>query len=437
MRPSDNINDLIKKLQLKASADLDRRVHEDISPTPVGYEETKSVRSEPSIWRTIMKGKTAKLTAAAVILTGVLVLTGVFVQTDRSVVLAGVLEKVEQARAFAYNMEMTMTGDMVPAGKQVIQGTTVISKEYGMKWEMDMPDPNTGERRASTMVYVLPDQKVMFLLRPERKKYVRMELDDDLLARMKKESNDPRMMIKKILNCEYTETGRKVIDGTEVQGFETTDPQFAAGTAQDVRVALWVDVHTWLPMLWEMDMRMNEQTSMHVVTSDFRWDIPVAASDFEPVIPEDYTTPAGEGYKAPSLSEEVALEGLKSFAEVSGRYPEKIDFMSLMGAFEKLADAGRKRDSQMNLDQVAREENTKKATDVFRQIQSLALFYATLVQDKKEPVYYGETVGPDDTDAVLMRWKISAGRYRVVFGDLATSDVTPEELAELEKSQFE
>lgn len=31
MRPADNIHNQIKKLQLKASADLDKRVHDEIS----------------------------------------------------------------------------------------------------------------------------------------------------------------------------------------------------------------------------------------------------------------------------------------------------------------------------------------------------------------------------------------------------------------------
>ncbi|MHC4483271.1 MAG: hypothetical protein ACYSW4_06950, partial [Planctomycetota bacterium] len=66
-------------------------------------------------------------------------------------------------------------------------------------------------------------------------------------------------------------------------------------------------------------------------------------------------------------------------------------------------------------------------------IQSIGLFYMTLVQDKKEPVYYGETVGPDDVEAVLMRWKISDTEYRVIFGDLSAMDVSAEKLAELEK----
>jgi len=70
MRPADNINDLISKLQLKASTDLDARVHDEISGALAGHEKTQSVRSEPSIWRTIKKGKIAKLAAAAVIIIG-------------------------------------------------------------------------------------------------------------------------------------------------------------------------------------------------------------------------------------------------------------------------------------------------------------------------------------------------------------------------------
>lgn len=67
MRPAENINNLIKKLQLKASTDLDRRVHDDISMVPAESDITKSARAEPNIWRTIMKTRKAKLTAAAAI----------------------------------------------------------------------------------------------------------------------------------------------------------------------------------------------------------------------------------------------------------------------------------------------------------------------------------------------------------------------------------
>ena len=61
------------------------------------------------------------------------------------------------------------------------------------------------------------------------------------------------------------------------------------------------------------------------------------------------------------------------------------------------------------------------------------MFYGTLVDGKKEPAYYGQSVTPEDANAVLLRWKVSDSEYRVIFGDLSVRTVTTEELAELEK----
>jgi len=268
------------------------------------------------VWRTIMKSRIPKLAAAAVIIIAVLAGLPFLSRNGTGVALADVLARIEQARAFMYKMEMTTTVSMMPEMPtriREIQGTTIISTEYGMKAQMEITDPNTGKTTTQQM-YILPDQKVMLTLMPEQKKYMRREFDDDFLARVKREKNDPREMLKRIMDCNYTELGRKEIDGIEVEGFETTDPKFSAGMADNVEVKLWVDVETWLPVLWEIEIKMNEQMEIQCVISDFQWDIPVVASDFEPVIPEDYTALAADGYKAPSLSEEVALGRDKSAA---------------------------------------------------------------------------------------------------------------------------
>ena len=67
-------------------------------------------------------------------------------------------------------------------------------------------------------------------------------------------------------------------------------------------------------------------------------------------------------------------------------------------------------------------------------IQGIGTFYMTLVQDEKDPAYYGKTVTPADTDQVLMRWKVSDTEYRVIFGSLHAETVTADVLAELEAS---
>jgi len=286
------------------------RAYDDISAGQTESQAKQSAITRPNIWRTIMKHGPARLAAAAVILISVLVLISVFVGTNKNVALAGVLDKVEQARAFMYKMDMTMTGSMMPGGKHEVQGTMIISDEYGMKWEMGIPNPNTGEK-TTTEVYILPDQKVRIALIPEQKKYQRMEFDDDWLASMKRDKNDPRETLKRMMDCNYTELGRKEIDGIEVEGFETTDPKYSGGFPEGVKatlkVTLWVDVETWLPVLWETEVKMNEQMQVHGVFSDFQWDIQVVASDFEPVIPEDYTALIDDGDKRPGMTGESAL----------------------------------------------------------------------------------------------------------------------------------
>jgi len=392
--------------------------------------------------RIIMKSPIVKLAAAAVIIIGVLAVMN-YTGPGSNVALADVLNKIEHVQAFMYRMKMEMTGNMMPnmpTGKQEMEVAVTISNDFGMKMESEMTDPTTGQEMTQ-QVYFLLAQKTMITVSPEQKRYMRMEFDDDMLARLKKQNNDPRETIKQIMSCEYTELGRSVIDGIEVDGFETNDPGFMAGMAEDVNIKLWVDVKSWLPVRTEMDVRMNEQMQMHAVIYDYQWDIPVDAGEFEPVIPEDFTSFPTGGMKMPGMTEEAAIEGLKFFAEITGQYPKNLNMMNLMQEFyairdsENLTDAGLRLDEEV--DRMPKDEQIRKVMDLMRPVQSLGMFYTALVQDKKEPVYYGESVGPDNADAVLLRWKVSDDRYRVIFGDLSAEDVTAEELAELEKGLVE
>ncbi|GAI50302.1 unnamed protein product, partial [marine sediment metagenome] len=149
--------ELIKKLQLRASADLDKRVHDDISAALTKSEKTKSVQPESNIWRIIMKSRIIKLAAAAVIVIAVLAGLPFFSGNGSGVALADVLEKIEQAQAFMYRMKMTTTGAMIsgmPAGKKIeMEGTIIISNEYGMKMEMTMTDANSGREEMNQQMY--------------------------------------------------------------------------------------------------------------------------------------------------------------------------------------------------------------------------------------------------------------------------------------------
>ncbi|MHC4423962.1 MAG: hypothetical protein ACYSWR_04765, partial [Planctomycetota bacterium] len=323
----ENIEEILNKLGTEdVPADVRKiagETSEDFSKTLMQTREQKHY----ILGEHIMRSKITKFAAAAAVVIVVLAVLPFLSKDGSGVVLADVLERIEQAQAFMYRMKMTMTGAMMPgmsAGGKVMEGTFIVSNEYGIKWEMTMTDADTGQEEMNQQTYILPDQKVMIAVMPEQKKFTRMEFDDDLLTRMKKQNNDPREMIKQIMSCEYTELGRSVIDGIAVEGFQTTDPSWAgaAGAMETVKVSLWVDAESWLPVRTEMDLKMNEQMQMSGVIYDYQWYIPVDASQFEPVIPEDFTAFPTDGMKMPSMTEEAAIEGLRMFAELTGQYPE-------------------------------------------------------------------------------------------------------------------
>ncbi|MHC4146022.1 MAG: LolA family protein, partial [Planctomycetota bacterium] len=376
------------------------------------------------------KSRTIKLAAAAVIMIAVLLGLPFLPKSTTSPTLAEILVKVEQTKAYIYKMNMKVTGSMMqkisPWGQEMT-GTVTISKDFGMKIEMEMTDPNTGETMTQEN-YIIPDEKLLVMLVHEKKQFSRTEFSDDLLARMKKQNNDPREVIRQMLGLKYTELGKSEIDGVEVNGFETTDPRASGGTTGDVKVTLWVDSKSWLPVLVEADMSINEQGRIRYTTHDYQWNVQVEKSEFEPVIPDDYEASPEDGMKWPEMTEEAAIEGLRLVADLVGRYPKQASIVELMHELSPILYKRIKKDHP----DVTDTELETKMMETIGPIQSIGLFYMTLVDDEKEPVYYGETVGPDDVEAVLLRWKISDDQCRVIFGDLSTMDVTAEQLAELE-----
>jgi len=387
----------------------------------------KTMPERKSIQEIIMKGRLIKLAVAAVIFIAVCIGISFFGSTS-GVALADVLEKVEQAQAFMYKMKMNLTGGVTPSMREVnaqTEGTVIISNEYGSISDMTTIESSTG-RKKRQIGYTLLKEKKSYTIMPDEKKYMVLELSDDLLARMKKQINDPRDFLRQLLSYEYTDIsiGKAKINGVEVEGFQTTDPAFANGAMEEVKLTLWVDTKTKLPVREEIYYKVNENMQMEGVIEDFKWDLQVDASAFKPIIPQNYTS-LGE-YKIPSFNEEMTIEGLRSFADSTGKYPEKL---SLEGFMESVKAFLRQK---VDVNSLSEEELLQKVAETTRPLQSLLGFYMSLVQDKKEPAYYGDIVGPADTDKVLMRWKTGDNEYRVIYGDLSVETVDGSVLTELE-----
>jgi len=64
-------------------------------------------------------------------------------------------------------------------------------------------------------------------------------------------------------------------------------------------------------------------------------------------------------------------------------------------------------------------------------LEGMSKFYDYLVSQGKDVTFY-RNVGPEDSNAVMMHWKISEDRYAVIFSNLREEKVTAEELVDLQ-----
>lgn len=417
MRPADNINDLIKKLHLKASADLDKRVHDDISAALAESKETESVQTESNIWRIIMKSRISKLAAAAVII--IAVLFGMSIFTDSSGVAWGkVLNNVEKVNSFINRIKMTVVS---PEGTNDVDMTFYRSTEYGTRRDSYIK----GELLSKLYIPAKGNKGVELI--PSAKKYVEAVFTDEQIKEIA-EKNDPRAIVKEFMCCnQYTKIGKKTIDGIEVEGIEIDNEKFGKTLFEKGKGRLWVAVDTDLPVLIELEGTSAAGAVQISMTIDsFDWEPGLQAEDFEPVISSDYTLMAQVDL---SDSVEAVTKGLRGFAAITeGKFPTNLDLMTTGKEIKEAFITMRQKQ-----DKSLEEQPTKQEMENILSIQGACMFYGNLVKENKDVAYYGGTVTAQDVEKVLMRWKISDDRYRVIFGDLSTLDVSYEELTQLEQ----
>jgi outer membrane lipoprotein-sorting protein len=426
MKPSDEIENVVKKMSFKAGPEMDQYLWAETLKAQNEFHKMMLAPSQHNIGRITMKSPIVKFAVAAILVIACLIGLFFWKGTGSGVALADVLTRIEQAKAYMYQMSLTITGLDESSTPRESSVTLLISQDYGQKATTTRIGSNTGEITCEEM-YLLPRQKTMVIVMPEKKAYVRMRLDDTMIERFEKQHNDPRAMIRQILNCEYTSLGQSVINGLTVVGFQTKDPAYTGSFEEQVDVKLWVDAETWLPVRSEM-FTVDGTVQTHCVIDNFRWDVSVDAAEFEPVIPDDYTMALGD-ISLPAFNEETAIKGLRVFADLTGEYPDNLGGIAFMKRLEEIMN----RQASEPIKELPLDEKARIVKEIGMPIAGIGSFYQTLVQDKKDPAYYGQFVTPEDTDCVLMRWKVSDNEYRIIFADLHAETVSAETLADLEK----
>ncbi len=448
MTSADKMRRLFDEAAVHANSASDGAVFEKIEIVYTRTVQQKSARLEPHMWRFTMKSPSTKLAVAAAVIIACVIGLSLWRTTGSGVAMADVLARIEQVKAFRCKATRRLIHE-VPAGKPSItemHQDYLVSKEYGAIVKFEQLDPN-GERANLTDLYFNPATNIMVLVAHMQERYIRAKLDSWLAQQIQKDVGrygDAVAVLKEIAASKYESIGRSTVDGIEVEGFRTTDPNCGQDGGSvfeesQVDVKLWIDVKAYLPVRYESLTTGLDQTgaraSFQVVMYDFQWDITVSASEFEPpTIPDGYTAPVQEPRAA--INEQAAMESLRQYAELFGKYPENLNMdppPDLEGELNKsdMPAAVRLKEELKGLAEPGR---AKRLADARGPMVRSFMFYMNLTNDKKDPAYHGKTVTPADADKVLLRWRVSEQEYRVIFGDLHAETVSVETLAGLEKN---
>ena len=369
--------------------------------------------------------------AGGISLLGIVILRG-----SSRVTLNEVLTRIEQVEAYSYQMALTSAapgGDPGEEG-QTIEFRALISPTWGVKISSRIANPNS-DTAVVNEKYLPSGQPYMTTLLPAEKQYIELTCDDDYRDRMRREHDDPGHAVRQLLACEYTRLRPSSIDGVSVEGFQTTDSAYLRGGRGDaVKVRLWVETKTRLPMRVEKTVSLSNDRQLHSTVSHIEWNVVTAAEAFEPVIPPDYKS-VGDGPMAmPAADERTALQGLKLLANLGGTFPEHLDLMSMMkevGRYQK-SDTPAAKELRAQKRNMTQEDRMKRMIEIMMPIRGLAEFYRNLQGEDRDPAYFGGKVAPGDREQVLLRWKVSDGVYKVVYGNLRVETIPTERLAALE-----
>jgi hypothetical protein len=416
---SKKIEEILKNI---GNDDVPADVHKIAEDVSKDFSKTLAQPKQPRrivLGDYIMKSRFTKLAAAAaVIIIAALIINFQF--STSGVAWGALVEKIESVESVVYRSTTNVKMQGMPQGQTPkTEAIAYYSSEYGTRAENYMND------QLSFIMYLNPKENIFVSVLPQQKKFMRVINKSPDELKQIAEKDDPRVMVRQMMSEEYKQLGRDNINGIDVEGIECTGPKVMGGMFEDATARLWVEIGTDFPVRIEIEgIVAGGQMEMSMVMDDFQWNVELDPALFVPDIPADYTsqemkTEANEG---------TAINGLKLFAELTdGRYPGNLALLTLI---EEITEELTKKYG-INII-VKQDEYTSAVTDILQ----AGSFYAQLVAAEKEAVYYGDSITAEDTEAVLLRWKVSDGVYRVIFGNLTTVDITTEELAELEALQM-
>ncbi len=280
----DNIEEALKKkLSFTAGAEMHDRILRDVLDTHEVRRKSKPALTRPNTRRIIMKSPITKLAAAVVIIIAISLGLFEFIGTGSKsgVVWAEVARNVEASQGVIFRSRGTGSrdpNDDWPNAYKITWRSAAITRTDRYR---------NGLIRRTT--YYDVDAKATILLAHDAKKYIKEEMSDAQVQRVRADKDrwtDPQGLVNCCLALKHHALGQETIDGVLCEGIETTD---ASGLPlKSFTGRLWVAVETGYPVLVEIEA-IDDGGIRHKSTLDqFQWNVDLSAEDVEPGIPTDY-----------------------------------------------------------------------------------------------------------------------------------------------------
>jgi outer membrane lipoprotein-sorting protein len=344
-----------------------------------------------SMWRTIMRSPITKIAAAAVVITGVLVVMHFAGLSSGTVTFADVIKPILNAKTAVLDI---IIGDEEAGGPVIhdqIKGSRIRRTMSNMEDDVIIIDLETSRIltfNVSKKEAAYVDLKGL----PSMPNY--MEILRNIIKGLQ-ESPD----------FEVEELGTQEVDGRRAIGFSARHPK--------AEITIWADPETALPL------RIEQVTGqVKVICKNVQFDVPMDESMFSMDVPDGYKLQQVE-LDLMGSTEEDFIEGLRVRAEVfgGGQFPDSV----AVEDFIKEAPSMEKKMEELGLSD---EEETEQGMKVTRHLLFIRFF-----KGQGEWHYAGKGVKLGDTETAIFWYQPEGSEaYHVIYGDLSVKDVAAENL---------
>jgi len=322
MRPADNTHKMFRQLQLKASAELDEKIHGEISRALKQSTKTKSAAMQPTIWRIIMKSRIAKLAAAAVLIIGAFLGLHFIGGPDMaSPAWADVLENIRNSKTLTFVVRADEQG---PALAKLM-----LVDPHLWRWEI-LGEQNEETRYLDGQIFVVDagTGKGLILDRVGKKAKVCPA------ERAMPPIYDAFRNFRNMADFSVEQAGLRRIGDKQALGFKLREK----GGKREMMV--WADVETKLPVLMEESLENAQGEIERYFVTDIIFDAELDESLFSVKPPKGYEVEEA-GYDMvnrvkSAVNMDRILKACRTYAaEHDKRWPESLTELSGYGVGEE------------------------------------------------------------------------------------------------------